>query len=288
MTLVAGAQVSERPELGLIGAVARKELKSTVSSRWFWMWALAFIALASVLVLVGLPSSRLEGEAGFGRTAASLVTLVQIIVPLMGLTLGAMSIAGQRENGALRFLMSHPISRTEAFWGTYIGLSASLAIAAGAGFGVAGVLTALRGVAAGVGTFIWIAVVSWLLSVAMLGLGMLISTYTARSGAALGVAVFVWLVLVFVGDLGLMGTAAATQMPVGVLFTVALVNPVEAFRLTALTAFSGSLDVLGPAGIFAVDTLGDWLVTVLFSVLGLWVLVPVLVAWRRFVGKTDL
>lgn len=288
MTLVAGAQVSERPELGLIGAVARKELKSTVASRWFWMWALAFIALASVLVLVGLPSSRLEGEAGFGRTAASLVTLVQIIVPLMGLTLGAMSIAGQRENGALRFLMSHPISRTEAFWGTYIGLSASLAIAAGAGFGVAGVLTALRGVAAGVGTFIWIAVVSWLLSVAMLGLGMLISTYTARSGAALGVAVFVWLVLVFVGDLGLMGTAAATQMPVGVLFTVALVNPVEAFRLTALTAFSGSLDVLGPAGIFAVDTLGDWLVTVLFSVLGLWVLVPVLVAWRRFVGKTDL
>lgn len=279
---------TERPEVRAVSAIARKELKSTVASRWFWMWALAFIGLAAVLVLVALPESRLDGQAGFGRTSASLVTLVQIIVPLMGLTLGAMSIAGQRESGALRFLLSHPVSRTEAFWGTYLGLAGALAIAAGAGFGVAGLITALRGVSGGAGTFVWIAAMSWLLAIAMLGLGMLISTLTTRAGAALGVAVFAWLLLVFVGDLGLMGTAAATRMPVGVLFAVALLNPVEAFRLTALTAFSGSLDVLGPAGIFAVDTLGGWLPAVLVASLLVWVTVPLLLAWLRFSGKADL
>jgi Cu-processing system permease protein len=287
MTMLA-APVTERPQLEIVRTIAAKELRTTVASKWFWMWAVAFVGLAGTLVLVALPGSRIGGHAGFGRTAASLVTLVQIIVPLMGLTLGALSIAGQRESGALRFLMSHPVSRTEAFWGTYSGLAGALGIAAASGFGVAGLLTALRGVSAGAGTFVWIAVISWLLSIGMLGVGMLISTFTPRSGAALGVAIFVWLVLVFVGDLGLMGTAAATSMPVGVLFAVALLNPVEAFRLTALTAFSGSLDVLGPAGTFAVDTLGDLLVPVLLAVLLLWVSVPAVAAWMRFTGKSDL
>ena len=285
---VTAEQITERPQLGLVRTIAAKELRTTIASKWFWMWAVAFVGLAAILVVVALPGSRLVGHAGFGRTAASLVTLVQIIVPLMGLTLGALSIAGQKESGALRFLLSHPVSRTEAFWGTYLGLAAALALAAGAGFGVAGVLTAMRGVSAGAGTYVWIAVLSWLLAIGMLGVGMLISTFTNRSGAALGVAIFAWLVMVFIGDLGLMGTAAATNMPVGVLFGVALLNPVEAFRLTALTAFAGSLDVLGPAGVFAVDSLGDLLVPVLVVVLLLWVSVPTLVAWARFRGRSDL
>ncbi len=280
--------VSERADRQAIAKIARKELKGTVSSRWFWMWVLAFVGLAAVLVLVALPNSGIDGQAGFGRTAASLVTLVQIIIPLMGLTLGALSIASQRESGALRFLMSHPVSRTEVFWGIYLGHVASLGIAAGAGFGVAGLVTALRGVNSGAMSFVWIALTSWVLAVAMLGVGMLISTYTARAAAALGVGVFVWLLLVFVGDMGLMGTSVATNMPVSALFASALLNPVEAYRLTALTALSGSLDALGPAGIFAVDTLGDQLLLALFGVLSLWLVLPVVVAWRRFVGRTDL
>ncbi|MEA1904155.1 MAG: ABC transporter permease subunit [Actinomycetota bacterium] len=287
MTTMA-VEVLERADMGTVFKIARKELKGTIGSRWFWMWVVAFVGLAAVLVMIALPSSSINGHAGFGRTAASLVTLVQIIIPLMGLALGALSIAGQRESGAMRFLMSHPISRTEAFWGIYLGHVAALGIAAGAGFGIAGVLTATRGVSGGTGPFVWIALVSWVLAVAMLGIGMLISTYAARSGAALGIAVFVWLFFVFIGDLGLMGTSAATSMPVSVLFGIALLNPVEAFRLTALTALSGSLDALGPAGIFAVDTLGDSLGIALFIVLVLWLAVPALVAWRRFVGKADL
>lgn len=287
MTTLA-ADIVERVDPRAVVRIARKELKGTVASRWFWMWVLAFVGLAAVLVMVALPNSSIDGQAGFGRTAASLVTLVQIIIPLMGLTLGALSIAGQRESGALRFLMSHPISRTEAFWGIYLGHVAALGIAAGAGFGVAGLVTALRGVTGGTTSFIWIALTSWLLAVAMLGLGMLISTFAARAAAALGIAVFVWLVLVFIGDMGLMGTAAATNMPVSALFASALFNPVEAFRLTALTALSGSLDALGPAGVYAVDTLGDTLPLALFGVLGVWLVVPVVIAWRRFAGKADL
>lgn len=280
--------ITEKADPRAIIRIARKELRGMVGSRWFWMWVVAFVGLAAILVLVALPNSSIDGQAGFGRTAASLVTLVQIIIPLMGLAMGALSIAGQRESGAIGFLMSHPISRTEAFWGIYLGHVAALAIAAGSGFGVAGLVTALRGVSGGAGSFLWIALTSWILATAMLGLGMLVSTMANRSAAALGVSVFAWLLLVFVGDMGLMGTAAATSMPVSALFVSALLNPVEAFRLAALNALSGSLDALGPAGIYAVDALGDALAVVLFGTLAAWLVIPVLVGWRRFAGKADL
>jgi len=72
------------------------------------------------------------------------------------------------------------------------------------------------------------------------------------------------------------------------LFFSALANPVEAFRLASLTAFSGSLDVLGPAGTYAIDRLGDRLEAVLFATTAVWAVVPALVAASRFNRSKDL
>jgi Cu-processing system permease protein len=287
-TAVPTPDVREGPEPRLIVAIAQKELREAVRSKWFWLWAGAFAVLAAALAFVVLPGSQVAGFGRFGRTAASLVALVQIIVPLMGLTLGAQSLAGQKESGALRYLLSHPVSRTEAYWGTYLGLAAALFATAAAGFGAAGVVTVMRGGGADASAFLRIAALSWVLAIMMLGIGMLVSTFTHRAGAALGVAVFVWLALVFLGDLGLMGTTIATRLPVGALFASALLNPIEAFRLASLTVFSGTLDVLGPAGTYAVDRLGAALTPVLFTVLIAWLVIPAGVGWFRFSRRTDL
>ncbi|HSJ72311.1 MAG TPA: ABC transporter permease subunit [Acidimicrobiia bacterium] len=288
MTSATVQSVSERPEVRLIVTIAFKEIRDAARSRWFWMWTAAFTGLAAFMASAALPGSQVSGAGTFGRTAASLVALTQIIVPLMGLTLGAHSIAGQRESGSLRFLLSHPISRTEVFLGTFLGLSAALAGTVLTGFGAAGILTVARGGGTDATSFITIAILSWLLAVAMLGVGMLISTFAATTATALGIAVFVWLVLAFIGDLGFMGTSAATSMPTEVLLLSAVVNPVEAFRLASLTAFEGSLDVLGPAGQYAVDRFGDGLASLLIGVLALWSVLPAAAAWARFARKGDV
>ena len=288
MTTAVVVDLTERPSPRIIGTIAGKEISDALHSRWFWLWTIAFTALASFMAAVALPGSQVAGFGSFGRTAASLVALAQIIVPLMGLTLGAYSIAGQKENGALRFLLSHPISRSEAFWGTYLGLAVSLAATVFGGFGVAGIITVVQGGGANAGSFIRIAILSWLLAISMLGLGMLISTFANRGSAALGMAIFAWLGLAFIGDLGIMGTSVATSLPTWSLLLTAVVNPTEAFRLASLTAFSGSLDVLGPAGRYAVDTFGDNLGWMLFLVMAAWAVVPTLFAWWRFDQVGDI
>ena len=274
-------------EATLVLVVARKELRDALRARWFWLYSIGFAVLAAMLAMVALPQD-ISGATGFGRTAASLVALVQLVLPLIGLTLGAQSIAGQAERGTLRFLLSHPVTRSEAFVGTYLGLVGALIAMCGVGFGTAGVVAAVRSAGIDAAAFARIALLSWVLAAAMLGLGMLISAMARRSGAALGTAVFVWLSLVFLGELGIMGTAVATRMPVNALFFSAVLNPVEAFRLASLSALSGSLDVLGPAGTYAVDTYGDSLEWLLLGVLAVWVVAPAAFAWRRFVKGRDL
>jgi len=277
-----------RFETGIVATIARKELRDAVRNKWFWLYAIAFAGLAGVLTTLALPSARVAGYGAFGRSASSLIALVQLIVPLMGLTLGAQALAGQQERGTIRFLMSHPISRSEAFLGMYLGLVAALSATIAAGFGAAGIITVMRGGSADAGSFARIAILSWILAAAMLGLGMLVSAFTNRSGVASGTSLFVWLGLVFLGDLGVMGTALATKLPVGALFFSTVANPVEAFRLATLTSFEGSLDVLGPAGSYAVDKFGSGLDALLVSILILWVIVPATIAWYRFTRGKDL
>ncbi len=277
-----------RFDRSIVATIARKELRDAVHDRWFWFYAAGFAALAGILANLALPGATVAGYGAFGRSASSLVALVQLIVPLMGLTLGAQALAGQQERGTIRFLMAHPVSRTEVYLGTYLGLVLALFATVAAGFGAAGLVTGLRGGAADAAAFSRIAVLSSVLAATMLALGLLVSAYTRRTTVAMGAALFVWLGLVFLGDLGIMGAAVATRLPVSVLFFSALLNPIEAFRLATLTSFQGSLDVLGPAGTYAVDRFGEGIDPLLFGVLGLWIVVPAGVAWMRFTRTKDL
>lgn len=274
-------------EIELVAAIARKELRDAVRARWFWLYALGFAGLAALLATIALPRG-VAGSVGFGRTSASLVALVQLVLPLIALTLGAQSIAGQAERGTLRFLLSHPVTRSEVFVGTYVGLTGALVALCGLGFGVAGLVAAARNAGIDPGAYLRIAVLSLLLATAMLGLGMLISTWASKGSTSLGAAVFLWLGLVFLGELGIMGTAVATRLPVDLLFLSAVANPVEAFRVASLSALSGSLDVLGPAGTYAVDTYGESLDALLLGALVAWAVVPTALAWRRFVKGRDI
>jgi Cu-processing system permease protein len=121
-----------------------------------------------------------------------------------------------------------------------------------------------------------------LLALTSLSVGLLISAGTHRTGTANAVALFVWLALVFFGDLGLMGTAITMRLSVGTLFGLTLVNPLEAYRIGAVQAITGSVDALGSAGVFAARAFGDGLVGLLVGVLLAWAVVPLALAGALF------
>jgi Cu-processing system permease protein len=262
--------------------LARKEIRDALRNRWFLLYGGAFAVLALSLSRLALGEPGTAGFAGFGRTAASLVNLVLLIVPLMGLTLGAGSIAGEAERGTLAGLLAQPISRVEVLIGKFAGLSLALNAALSLGFGLAALAVGRAGADVDAGAYALLVAFTILLSLVAIALGMLISVLSRQLGAALGTALFAWLTLVFLGDLGLLGMAMTMRMDTSSLLAISLANPLMAFKIAAVSSMTGSLDVLGPAGLLATRTYGAGLLPLLAGLLLSWTVLTLLLAGLSF------
>ncbi len=254
--------------------LTQKELRDARRNRWFLLYALAFAGLSLALAWLSLSGSGNYGLAGYGRTSASLINLILLIVPLMGLTLGALSLAGEREQGTLLYLLAQPINQMELLLGKFLGLALALIAALGLGFGLTGLLMAANGSQAQSGTYLALLGLACLLAITSLSLGMLLSAMVQRGSTAVGLALFLWLLLVFFGDLGLMGTAVVLQLDVNQLFSLALINPLQLFKIAAVLNLRQNLEVLGPTGIYALRTYGNQLLPLLIGLLTVWIIVP--------------
>jgi len=119
----------------------------------------------------------------------------------------------------------------------------------------------------------------------MLSVGFLISVVARKASVASGAAIFLWLTLVFVGDLGLMGGTLMFKLQVTELFTLSLINPLQVFKMASLGGINASLDVLGPAGLYATQTYGDGLVLIFGGVLAAWIVGPLAIAYGLFTWR---
>jgi Cu-processing system permease protein len=253
---------------------AKREFRDALSSKWFHLYTFAFTILAVGVSYLSLSGVGSHGFAGFGRTAAGLLNLIMLVVPLMALSAGAGSIAGERERGTLLYMLAQPVSRTQVLLGKYFGLAAALVCSLCIGFGVSAAVLAWRTGGVGVGSYAMLVGYTAMLALAMLSLGILISVVSRRSSIATGIALFVWLTLVFVSDLGLMASSVLFKLRVQEIFALAIVNPLQSFKMGVIVNMNASLDVLGPVGAYASHTLGEALPWILGGTLGAWIIAP--------------
>jgi len=262
-----------------------REFRDAIASKWFLLYTLAFTVLAVGVSFLSLSGVGSHGFAGFGRTAAGLLNLIMLVVPLMALTAGAGSIAGERERGGLLYLLAQPVSRTQVLLGKYLGLAAALVCSLCVGFGVSGGVLAWRAGGVGVGSYAMLVGFTALLALAMLSVGVLISVVSRRSAVATGIGLFVWLGLVFVSDLGLMAGSLLFKLRVQEIFGLATINPLQSFKMAVIENLNASLDVLGPVGAYASHTLGSGLPWVLAGSLAAWVVLPLGLAIALFAKR---
>jgi len=262
--------------------ITLKELQDARRNRWYLIYVIVFAGLSLALAWLGMTGLGDYGLAGFGRTAASIINIVLLIVPLMGLTLGAMSLAGERERSTLLYLLAQPVSQLEVLLGKYLGLAIALFSALVLGFGISGIFIALQGGSAEFDLYLLMVLLAFMLALVSLSIGFLISSVVRKGSTAISIALFIWLLLLVFGDLGIMGTSMVLKLGVGQLFTLTLLNPMQIFKIAAILNIRGSLEVLGPAGIYALRTYGSQLMPGLIAVLLAWSLLPMTLAYFAF------
>lgn len=261
-----------------------QEVREARRNRWFVVFAVIFVGMALGLSLLGMSGLGNVGIAGFGRTAASLLNLVMVVVPLMAISVGATSIVGEREQGTLHTLLAQPITLEEILLGKFLGLASVLLATVLLGFGLSAAIIAYYGGGGQAGAYAYLVGFTCLFALGYLSVGYFISTLFRKIPTALGVGLFVWLLSVLLGDLGLMGTALVLDLSPRTLLWLSLANPAQVFKLLVLNCLQGNLESLGPAGSYVADVLGGSLRPALIGVLAAWSLIPlglVLVMFRK-------
>ena len=268
---------------------ARQELTLAVRSRWTQIFAAVFAALALAVASSGYVLSGGGGVQDFARTAASLMQLVLLLVPVTSLVIGVLALSPDR--GAVELLFSQPVSRRAILFGRLLGLFAALAAAQAFGLGAAGMAIFWRSGPFGAAAYGLLFAASLALTAVFLGLAAAISAgAVGRRARSLALALIVWFAAVVLFDVAALG--AATLLPSGsasrLLIAATLANPVDAVRTGALLAIEGSA-AFGPASLAllrATHGVAGAQFLVALSVL-LWIGVPAAVAALRL-AKADL
>lgn len=265
-------------DLQNIRTIAGKELRDALRNRWFILFSLAFAGLSLALSALSQPSGSQLQMASYSKTAAGLINLVLLFVPLIGLILGTSGLASDRETGALAYLLAQPVNHAEVLLGKYIGIATALIASLILGFGVSGIALSLQGQAGDFGGYLFTVVLACLLAIAMLSVGFMLAVLIKKTSTALTSGLFTWLLLVFLGDLGIMGAAIVTQMPIQTIFWLASLNPLQMFKMAAILNIQANLEVLGPVGMYATEQYGASLLPFLILGLILWIVTPMGIA----------
>ncbi|MFC6716193.1 ABC transporter permease [Natrialbaceae archaeon GCM10025810] len=300
------ASSSINPESVL--AVARKDFRDSIRS-WLFLGLSAFF----FLILVGVTGTLSyfgEDIAAQGATTDMLVVFVsqitRLVIPLIGLILGWKSIAGERESGSIKILLSLPHSRRDVILGKLVGRSAVLSVSLTVGFALAAVVVAVLLGGFDVVDYVGLLVMSIVYGVAYTSVAVALSSLT-RSTTIAGAAMFGVFVLFYVVWNGLstvfqllaqrdiiatstytteiQGQEMEAQRLPDWTYFIQNLDPGEAYSrgLTLLT----DVDAIETQAQFSAEMFGgelpfflqDWFS---FLILLFWIVVPVAIALYRF------
>jgi ABC-2 type transport system permease protein len=240
----------------MIGALLRLEARSVGRARWFAASVVLSLAVVGFFLVVAARESSVLGFTGFGKVMAGVVQVALLMVPLLALASTAQAITAARQSGVLEWYMANPVTRDACFRALFLPRIGALVLPVVGSVGGLALVAALLGqpVAPGlVATFLAVLLGQ---ALAFGALGMWVSAVSRAPEQALLAAVALWMGTAIFVDFVLLGVLLRWDLPPGLVFLLAGLNPMQDGRIALLTAVDPQMGVLGPVGTWAVATLG--------------------------------
>ncbi len=232
------------------------DIKESLRSKWFLSYSLIFGGIVALFFISGVTESKIQGFSGLSRLLLIFIEICIVILPIFILVSTVRTIAADRDSNVLEYLLSFPISLGDYFFGRFLGRLVSVTLPI---FGAL-ILALVWGVAKGVevpwGIFFYYIGLIFALNVNFLGFSFFISSIVKSQEVALGVAFFLWLALLAFIDILLIGVLSQKFASAELIFSIALSNPLQVFRLGAISLFDPEMAVIGPSAYFILDEFG--------------------------------
>jgi len=237
--------------------IAYLDIKESLRSKWFYVYALVFGGLMALFFITGVSDAVVMGFTGLSRMLLIFIQVTIIILPIFILITTVKSISGDRESNVLEYMLSFPVSLKDYYWGKMLGrfltvfMPVFLALVLGVIFGL------IKGGNLPWGMVFLYSILLFSLCFVFLGIAFFLSTIVKSTDVALGSSFVVWIVLLAFIDIALIGLMLQNRVGDGTIITLALLNPIEVFRIGAISLFDPELTVIGPVAYYLLDTLGS-------------------------------
>jgi ABC-2 type transport system permease protein len=239
-------------------ATYRADLRETLRSRWYRLYALAYGLLIVLFFGFGLSESSIMGFTGLSRSMLTFLQLTMLIMPVFILITTARTLVGDRDAGVWEYLLSWPFRLSSYFWGKALGRITIIATPLLLALIALACLGGLRG-----------AVIPWsivwtygALMISMVvcftGIAMFISVTASNQEFAIGLAFALWLLFEAAIDSLLLGLLVKGRLMAEVVVGLALLNPIQAFRTASIALFDPELTTLGSISFTLLDSIGKW------------------------------
>ena len=246
--------------------IAYLDLKESIRAKWFLVYSLVFGGMIALFFIAGVTQSQVMGFSGLSRLLLMYIQITIVILPIFILVTTVRSISGDRDNHILEYMLSFPISLKQYYWGKILGRFITVFLPVF----FAMILAVIYGVIIGASVpwdilFLYSGLL-FALSSAFLGIAFFISSFVKSSEVALGISFFVWIFLLAFIDIALISLMMQNRYEESMIIAIALINPMEIFRVAAISLFDPELTVMGPVAFYILDTFNQW-AFVLFSIL---------------------
>jgi len=282
--------------------IARKDFEDAVRSRALLVLTALNVLFVGAAVYVFTEVIGLQASGGDATNAllSSLLGPVAVFVPLIAVVVSYRAIAGERESGSVKLLLSLPHSRQDTVTGKLAGRSAVVAVATVVGFLVGAVLVLVFASAFSPVTYVAFLAATLLYAVAYVAIGLGFSAATGSTTkaavGAFGTFVFFEFLWGLLNDLlvwAVEGSFPFGSGPDWSLF-VRQLSPSDAFSKTARVAIGQQREQIRQVTLqngepvvqtreipfYLQDEVG-------LVVLVLWVVVPLALAYVLF-GRAEL
>lgn len=245
--------------------VAFLDLKESIRAKWFLVYSLVFGGLIAMFFIAGVTESQVMGFSGLSRLLLMYIQVTIVILPIFILITTVRSISGDRDNHILEYMLSFPISLKQYYWGKIAGRFITVFLPVFMAMFVAIIYGVFKGAAIPWDIFLLYTGLLFSLSSSFLGIAFFISSIVKSSEVALGIAFFVWIFLLSFIDIALISLMMQNRYEESMIIAIAMANPMEIFRVAAISLFDPELTVMGPVAFYILDSMKHG-VFVLFSI----------------------
>ncbi len=237
--------------------IAYLDLKESIRANWFIIYSVVFGGLIALFFIAGITESQVMGFSGLSRLLLMYIQVTIVILPIFILVTTVRSISGDRDSHILEYMLSFPISLRQYYWGKVFGRFITVFLPVFMAMLFAILYGMFKGADVPWEIFFLYTGLLFAMSSAFLGIAFFVSSIVKSSEMALGISFFVWILLLAFIDIALISLMMQQRINAELIVAIAMVNPMEIFRVAAISLFDPELTVMGPVAFYILDILSQ-------------------------------